>query len=109
MLINGWLYNVSGLKAIELRFKHKISVVRIGTNNPDEISQLIQSLIGSENIIQHSDKPTIKWLKPVFYLIVLLIIASSTIPNYQETKVQFDNDAFKIKGLYGVTIPFKDI
>lgn len=52
MLPSGWLYNVSGLKAIELRFKHKTSVVRIGNNKPDEISLLIQSLIDGENIIQ---------------------------------------------------------
>ena len=45
MLPNGWLYNVSGLKAIELQFKNRKSVIRIGTDKPDEISQLIQSLI----------------------------------------------------------------
>jgi hypothetical protein len=104
---NGWLFNVSGLKAIELRFKHKSSVVRIGTNHPDEISQIIQSLIGSENIIPNSDKPAKKLIKPLFYLIVLLILALSIIPIYQDTKVQFDNGAFKIKGLYGLTIPFE--
>ena len=109
LLPGGWLYNVSGLKAIELRFKHKASVIRIGTNKPDEISQFIQSLMGSENIIRHNDKPAVNWMKPLFYLVVLLILASSVIPNYRETKVQFDNDTFKIKGTYGVIIPFKDI
>lgn len=109
MLPGGWLFNVSGLKAIELRFKHKTSVIRIGTNNPDEISQLIQSLIGGENIIQYNDRPTVKWVKPLFYLVVLLILASTVIPTYLETKIQFDNDTFKIKGVYGVTIPLKDI
>jgi len=49
MLPNGWLYNVSGLKAIELQFANKKSIVQIGTNKPDEISQLIQSLIGRGN------------------------------------------------------------
>jgi hypothetical protein len=109
MLNGGWLYNVSGLKAIELRFKHKTSVVRIGTNKPDEISQLIQSIIGSENIIQYNDNPSIKWVKPLLYVVVLLILAASIIPTYRETKVKFDNDTFTIKGSYGVTIPFKDI
>jgi hypothetical protein len=108
-LPGGWLFNVSGQKAIEIRFKHKTSVIRIGTNNPDEISQLIQSLIGSENIIQYNDRPTVKWIKPLLYLVVLLILALNIIPIYRETKVQFDNDAFKIKGFYGVTIPLKDI
>lgn len=39
---NGWLYNVSGLKAIELRFKNKKSVVRIGTDKPEEICELVR-------------------------------------------------------------------
>lgn len=44
-LPNGWLYNVSGLDAIELQFKNKTSVVRIGTNKPHEISDQLQLLI----------------------------------------------------------------
>lgn len=39
---NGWLYNVSGLKAIELIFKNKKSVVRIGAGIPDEICTLVR-------------------------------------------------------------------
>jgi hypothetical protein len=45
---NGWLYNVSGLKAIELRFKDSTRVIRIGTNKPDEIAGMINKLIGTE-------------------------------------------------------------
>ena len=41
----GVLYNVSGTKAIELRFKHCRSVVRIGTDRPEEIAKLINLLI----------------------------------------------------------------
>lgn len=109
LLPGGWLYNVSGLKAIELRFKHKASVIRIGTNKPDEISELIQSLISSEDVPQYNDKPTQKWIMPLFFVFILLVVALVAIPNYRETKVQIDNDAFKIKGTYGLTIQFKDI
>ena len=49
MLPNGWLYNVTGIEAIELQFHNKNSIVRIGTNKPDEISQLIRSLMGRGN------------------------------------------------------------
>ena len=48
MLSNGWLYNVSGLKAIELQFNNRKSIIRIGTNKPDEISSVIQKLINNE-------------------------------------------------------------
>jgi hypothetical protein len=109
LLPGGWLYNVSGLKAIELRFKHKASVIRIGTNKPEEISQLIQSLMGREDVSEYNDKPAVNWMKPLFYLAILLVVALVAIPNYRETKVQIENGAFKIKGTYGVTIPFKDI
>jgi hypothetical protein len=38
------LFNVSGNKAIELELKNKNRKVWIGTNNPDEISQYINSM-----------------------------------------------------------------
>ena len=44
-LSNGWIYNVSGLKSIELSFKDRFSTIRIGTNRPDEISDYITRLI----------------------------------------------------------------
>jgi len=37
----GTLYNVTGLKAIELKFKGKKSVVRLGTNRPEELCLFI--------------------------------------------------------------------
>jgi hypothetical protein len=40
----GWLYNVSGLNAVELIFKNKKSKVRIGTNKPDEIVRTIDKM-----------------------------------------------------------------
>lgn len=108
MLPNGWLYNVSGLKAIELQFVNKKSVVRIGTNNPDEISQLVQSLIGGEILSNTGDSKTKKWINPLWFLSILLIPALIIIPNYQETKVQFNDNGFKIKGIYGLTISYAD-
>ncbi len=46
---NGWLYNVSGFKAIELTFRNKKSIVRIGTDKPEEITQVIQEKIRLQN------------------------------------------------------------
>ncbi len=37
----GWIYNVSGTRAIQLSFKNKKGVVRIGTEEPIEISKLV--------------------------------------------------------------------
>ena len=45
----GWLYNVSGLNSIELTFKNKGSKVRIGTNNADTISSIVNLMLRKEN------------------------------------------------------------
>jgi len=41
----GIIYNISGINAIELRFKNRRSVVRIGTDRPEEVARLINSLL----------------------------------------------------------------
>ncbi len=41
----GWLYNVSGFKAIELRFHSSDKIIRIGTDKPEEIEKEIRSRI----------------------------------------------------------------
>jgi hypothetical protein len=45
LIPGGWLYNVSGLEAIELSFKNRNSKIRIGTNQPEEIANLINKLV----------------------------------------------------------------
>ncbi len=40
----GWLFNVSGLDAVELIMKNG-QVYRIGTNDPEELSRLIQKTL----------------------------------------------------------------
>jgi hypothetical protein len=42
---NTTIYNVSGMKAIELKFKGKKRTVRIGTDEPEKLSQYINELI----------------------------------------------------------------
>lgn len=41
LIPNGWLFNVSGLEAIELSFKSRSSITRIGTNKAAEVANLI--------------------------------------------------------------------
>ena len=41
----GWLFNVSGFKAIELRFHSSDKVIRIGTDKPEEVEKEIKSRI----------------------------------------------------------------
>ena len=100
MLPNGWLYNVTGLKAIELQFKNKKSIVRIGTNRPEEICELVQSVIGGGAIANESiEGQTKKWTNPLWIISVLLVLGLIFIPNYTETKVTVGSNEFKIKGV----------
>jgi hypothetical protein len=110
MLPDGWLYNVTGLKAIELQFRNKKSVVRVGTNRPEEISELVQSLIGGGSIaISSVEDQTKKWTNPLWIISVLLVLGLVLIPNYTETKVTVGPDEFKIKGVYGLAMPYSEI
>jgi hypothetical protein len=110
LLPNGWLYNVSGFKAIELQFKNRKSIVRIGTDKPEEISGLIQSLIGSEVVTEkHLDRQTKNWMYPFWLIFILLIGGLVFIPNYTETKVNVGKSELIIKGVYGLTIPYSEI
>ncbi len=95
MLPNGWLYNVTGLDAIELQFRNKNSVIRIGTNRPEEISEIIQTLIGGravtgESIEEHSKKR----INPVWVITLLLVSGLVIIPNYVETRVSIGSNEF---------------
>lgn len=108
MIPGGWLFNVTGIDAIELRFRNKASVVRIGTNKPEEISRLIHSIIGGNTANDTSDKPTKKWINPLWIVVVLLILSLTIIPNYIGTKVQVDQSGLRVRGIYGLTIPYAD-
>lgn len=64
MISNGWFYNVSELKAVELQFNNRESIIRIGTNKPDEVSQLIQSLIAAGEVLNNeTGNSTKKWMR----------------------------------------------
>ncbi len=109
MIRNGWSYSVSGIHAIELQFKNKKSVVRIGTNKPGEISRLINSLIiGGETQNIELENSSKKWTNPLWFVLVLIPLLT-VIPNFSETKVKFNETGFKISGVYGMTIPYSEL
>jgi hypothetical protein len=108
---DGWLYNVSGLYAIELTFKSNRSKIRIGTNKPEEISQTINSLLEKTNPGLTDDKThrpgiILFWSVLLIALIfpVILIVSGSA-----DTKLVYTDSSFEIKGLYGVTIDYSRI
>lgn len=111
MLWNGWLYNVSGLQAIELHFYSKDSIVRIGTNQPDEISKVVNALLekrlpeGMEIAKKKSRLNLHVLIASLVVLFVIVMIYSGS----KEAKVKIGNDGFTINGIYGLTIPYNEV
>ena len=108
---NGWLYNVSGLNALELTFKNKKSKVRIGTDKPDEITEIISKMIKIDRPDNTSDFKK----RSGYLLAVIIILISLTFPTIlifsgsRDTEVTTTDAEFRIKGMYGLTIKYSDI
>ncbi len=111
MISNGWLYNVSGLGAIELAFKNKSSVVRIGTNNPELVSQTINAYIkqdihGSET---YEKKSAGIFSSIAVFVIVMIVVGILLFTGNKEISVKTDDKDFTITGMYGLTFKYADL
>ncbi len=111
LIPDGWLYNVSGLHAIELTFRNRKSKIRIGTNRPEEISSLVNKMIDNDK--EESIPPLPK--RSYYFLTLIIIILSVIFPlgiilyGKQEVKTEMTKSELNIKGMYGLTIKFSDI
>jgi hypothetical protein len=108
---NGWLYNVTGTSAIELRFKGKSSVVRIGTNIPDEICKAVNSISSGivTNTIPNRKGKLVSWAFVVVIALVILIPIVLIISGSKDSDVVLGKEVFQVKGIYGVDIPINEI
>jgi len=112
---NGWIFNVSGLKAIELSFKDKKSIVRIGTNKPQEIAEIINKLIKKQgNAEQYSgetanSKSINTYIIVGSVIVVFVILILIPFYNNRDSKVILNRENMKISDVYGITIKYKDI
>lgn len=79
MISNGWLYNVTGLKAIELQFKNHESVVRIGTDKAEEIANLINSEIKQEIIVTNDNVIKKRLFNPMWIIVMILFLIPITL------------------------------
>ena len=111
MIPNGWLYNVSGSSAVELTFKNKKSKIRIGTDKPDEISEILGKAIKVERPDITSDYK----YKSGYLLAVVIVLVCLTFPTIlilsgsHDTVVTTTDTYLKIKGLYGLTVKYSEI
>lgn len=111
MIPNGWLYNVSGRGAIELKFKTGRPDVRIGTDKPDEIADLVNRLISMDIIPATGSYESSRKVSPAWIIVLLLLIMPIALlfSGRQEPAIYTNQDGLKIEGFYGLTIPFTDL
>ena len=112
-LPNSWLYNVSGSKAIELRFKDSSKVVRIGTNQPDEVVAVIRELTGT-HLEEINNMPEYKIQSQIRNTIIFIAAVGAIIWgfSYYESRpitVNIKETQFEITGDYGFSRDYSDI
>jgi hypothetical protein len=108
---NGWLYNVSGLGTIELTFRNKKSVVRIGTDNPEKVAESINKLLGNEKY-EYAPEFSHKnnyWLSVLIVSLVVILPAILIFSGNREPTVKTAGEDLTIKGMYGLTIKYSEI
>jgi hypothetical protein len=111
MLTNGWLYNVSGMMAVELRFKNRKSVVRIGTDRPEEVAEAINlrlnTSIQPSSVSKEAGNGWYLALAVIFFVLFLPAILMMT--GSKQAAISEKTDGFRIEGMYGLTIGYSDI
>jgi hypothetical protein len=111
---NGWFYNVSGFNAIELTFKNTGKRIWIGTNKPDEITEMINGLI---NKTQDQDSNYTSLNKSnskskntyIAVAIVLAIVVLFNLYQYQSVRITLKENQFEISGEYGFSVNYSYI
>lgn len=111
-IANGWLYNISGLNAIELRFNDKKSIIRIGTNNSDEIVNLVSNFIKQHQDTTKSpeieNKISIDWGKWIG-CVALVIGILSFFYTIKNDDIIVNKDNLVISGIYSKSIDYSQI
>jgi hypothetical protein len=110
---NGWLYNVTGFNAIDLFFKDRYKIIRIGTNKPDELAGLITGLISKENeydiVVPLKTDSSIARNRYIGIAAVIAILVLFTLYGNQDVKIKVNEDTIEINGMYGGKINLSDI
>ncbi len=111
MIPGGWLYSVSGLGAVELSFKSRKSVVRIGTDKPEAVAAAINRFIG-EGKYEYTPDSGLKgnFLLPVLVILLVVIMPMALIIyGNRDPEVKTESNQLIIKGIYGLTIKYQEI
>lgn len=106
---DGWLYNVSGRKAIELTFKNR-KKIRIGTDRPEEIAAHINRILGNppkSADFSNRDESTGKSGLMILAVVMLLGLAFPAIlllASQKPAVATVTDKTLNISGIYGMSI-----
>jgi hypothetical protein len=110
LIRNGWLYNVSGSKAVELRFTDRKQVVRIGTDNPEAVAAEINrrlkvSIETGTQLAVHN-----YWYLALILVVLLIFLpALLIIKGSKPSGIRLSDRSFTIDGMYGLTVNYSNI
>jgi len=109
---NGVLYNVSGLKAVELEFHNTERVVQIGTSQPEEVAKQINTLIDGEQLsTRFSASSKEKKLREIKLVLILVfaIVFFGVMMHFRDNVAEICGEKLVIRGMYGLSIPLSEI
>jgi hypothetical protein len=107
---NGWLYNVTGSKAVELTFRHSGKVIRIGTDRPDEIAEIITGLMNTDPDDEYLSDQNLRMQNGIVAMVVtLLAVSLFMVYEYQPVKIDLQRNRMEINGTYGLPINYQSI
>ena len=111
---DGWLYNVSGRKAIELTFRNR-KKIRIGTDRPEEIASIINKMLGNTgkipdyvSTVESSGKSGMMILAVVI-LLGLAFPAILILSGSKPMVATVTDTALNIEGMYGMRVDYSKI
>jgi len=107
----GWLYNVSGRNAIELKFNSGRGSIRIGADNPEELASVVNRLTE-----KNPEGPALEGSSNRAFYIILIILAVTMfftmgllISGSKDPEFLFTGNSLTISGMYGKEISFFEI
>ena len=111
---DGWLYNVSGRKAIELTFNNR-KKIRVGTDRPEEIASIINKMLGNTGKIPESVSTLESSGKSGMIILAVVILLGLAFPailvlsGRKPMSVTVSDSALNIEGMYGMRVDFSKL
>lgn len=111
MTSSGWLYNVSGLYAVEIVFKNRKNKIRIGTDKPEDVARAVNEKIDSRAGSSFFEKTGFTAIYLAFVILAIVIVFPILLVVYgsREPETTFSDSSMTISGMYGITISYSDI